>query len=112
MIDAIQILRTWEGGPLRQVATEKVTSAFIPFAKTINGCNFVGKYVCDRCLKPCGGLLLKDASDVEKIEQKRASLWLCELCIAGRTRKERSPEQKQALIDRMAAARATRRVAE
>jgi hypothetical protein len=107
----IKILRTWEGGPLRQMAETKASSAFIPFAITIEGCSFVGKYVCDRCLKPCGGLLLKDASDVEKIEQRQASLWLCELCIAGRTRKERSPEQKQALVDRMAAARAARQVA-
>jgi len=104
----IRILRTWEGGPLRQMAATKVTAAFIPFAKETNGCSFAGKYVCDRCLKPCGALLLRNASDVEKIDRQMASLWLCELCIAGKTRKARSPEQTQALIARLAAARAAR----
>lgn len=109
-MEAIKILRTWEGGPQRQMSTVKAGRAFIPFAKTINGCSFAGKYVCDRCLEPCGGLLLKDASDVQKNEQETASLWLCELCIAGRTRKSRSPEQKQALIDRLAVARVAQKV--
>jgi hypothetical protein len=94
------------------MAATKVSGAFIPFAKTIEGCSFAGKYVCDRCLEPCSGVLLKDASDVEKNERQMASLWLCETCIAGGTRKVRSESQKQALIARLAMARAARQVGE
>ena len=106
----IKVIRTWKGGPLRQMAAGS-RSGFIPFAITIEGCDFAGKYVCDRCLKPCGGVLLRNAQNLIKNEQETLSQWLCELCIAGRTRKERSPEQKQALIDRLATARAARRIA-
>jgi hypothetical protein len=35
-------VRMWDGGPLRGMATTKVTAAFIPYAKTINGRHFAG----------------------------------------------------------------------
>jgi hypothetical protein len=105
MDDVIKV-RTWGGGPLRQMSRTKVSAAFLPFAKTIDGCNFAGKYVCDHCLEPCSGLLLKDASDALKNDQETAFQWLCELCIAGRTRKTRTPEQKQALIARLTTSQA------
>ncbi len=101
---SISNIRTWAGGPLRQMAATKV-GAFIPFAKSINGCSFAGRYICDGCQEPCGGVSL---SDVGKLSGKRHFRWLCDLCIRGKQRKTRSPEQKQAAIDRLAAARRDR----
>jgi hypothetical protein len=100
----IGAVRMWTGGPLRQMAATKV-GAFIPFAITINGCSFAGRYVCDGCQEPCGGVSL---SDVGKLSGKRHFKWLCDLCIRGKQRKTRTPEQKQAAIDRLAAARRDR----
>ena len=108
----ISNIRTWAGGPLRQMAATKASRAFIPFKTTIERCSFAGKYVCDRCLEPCSGVLLKDASDVEKNERQMAFLWLCQTCIAGGTRKVRSESQKQALLARLAMARAAKQVGE
>jgi hypothetical protein len=48
----IQVLRAWTGGPLRQFTATKVSSAFVPFAITSNGCSFAGRYVCDGCQQP------------------------------------------------------------
>ena len=103
-VRAVRAVRMWTGGPLRQMAATKV-GAFIPFAITINGCSFAGRYVCDGCQEPCGGVSL---SDVGKLSGKRHSKWLCDLCIRGKQRKTRTPEQKQAAIDRLAAARRDR----
>ena len=55
--------------------------------------------------QPCGGISL---SDVGKMSGKRHSGWLCDLCIKGKERKVHTPEQKQAAIDRLAAARRDR----
>jgi len=101
---AIKILRAWKDGPLRQMAAERLPG-FMPFGKTIEKCDFAGKYVCDRCNQPSGGLLLRNASKVQKNEQIGVSQWLCEPCMAGKTRKPLSADQKQALIARLAAAR-------
>jgi hypothetical protein len=87
------------------MAASKVSGAFIPYAKTINGCHFAGRYVCDGCQEPCGGISL---SDVGKMSGNRQSRWLCDLCIRGQQRKPRSLEQKQAAIHRLAAARRDR----
>src|ERR1035438_5007540 len=92
----------WKGGPLRQMAATKVSSTFIPFARTINGCHFAGRYVCDGCEQPCGGISL---SDVGKMSGNRHRGWLCDLCIRGEERKVHTPEQRQAVIHRLAAAR-------
>ena len=100
----VRAVRMWKGGPLRQMAATKV-GAFIPFAKTINGCSFAGRYVCEACQEPCGGVSL---SDVGKISGKRHFKWLCDLCIRGKQRKTRTPEQKQVAIDRLVAARRDR----
>jgi hypothetical protein len=89
------------------MAATKV-GAYIPFAKTINGCSFAGRYVCDECLEPCGGVSL---SDVGKLSGKRHFKWLCDLCIRVKQRKTRTPEQKQAAIDRLSAARRGRTAA-
>lgn len=102
----VGVVRMWVGGPLRQMATTKV-GAFIPYAKTINCCSFAGRYVCDECQEPCTGVSL---SNVGKNGGKRHSRWLCDLCIRGKQRKTRTPEQKQALIHRLAAARRDRTV--
>jgi hypothetical protein len=106
---AIQILRTWTGGPLRQMAITKITAAFVPFANELNGCGFTGRYVCDCCLGPCGGVRLRDGRNDGRMSGKWHSAWLCEVCERGGTRKVQSEAQKQALIDRLAAARAIRR---
>ena len=98
-------VRMWEGGPLRQMATSKVSGAFIPYAKTINGCHFAGRYVCDGCQQPCMGVSLQNDG---KMSGNRHSGWLCDLCIRGQQRKPRTLEQKQAVIDRLAAARRDR----
>jgi hypothetical protein len=97
-------VRMWKGGPLRQMATIKV-GAFIPYARTINGCSFAGRYVCDGCQEPCTGVSL---SDVGKMRGNRHFKWLCDLCIRGKQRKTRTLEQKQVVIDRLAAARRDR----
>jgi len=68
-------------------------------------CHFAGRYVCDACQEPCGGISL---SDVGKNGGNRHSRWLCDLCIRGKQRKTRTPEQRQAVIDRLAAARRDR----
>lgn len=102
------VVRMWAGGPMRQMAATKVSSTFIPYAKTINGCHFAGRYVCDGCEQPCGGISL---SDVGKMSGKRHRGWLCDSCKAGKTRQprqERTLEQRQAVIDRLAAARRDR----
>jgi hypothetical protein len=99
------IVRMWTGGPFRQMAATKVSGAFIPFAKTINGCHFAGRYVCDGCQEPCGGI---SRSDVGKMSGNRHRGWLCDLCIRGQERKVHTPEQKQAVIHRLAAARRDR----
>ena len=99
---SISNIRTWKGGPFRQMAATKVSSTFIPFAKTINGHHFVGRYVCDGCEQPCGGISL---SDVGKMSGNRPRGWLCDLCMRGKERKTATPEQKQAVIYRLAAAR-------
>jgi hypothetical protein len=61
-------VRMWRGGPLRQMAATKVANAFIPFARTINGLSFAGRYVCDGCQEPCTGVSL---SDVGKMSGNR-----------------------------------------
>ncbi len=102
-------VRMWKGGPLRQMAATKVSSAFIPYAKTINGCSFAGRYVCDGCQEPCTGVSL---SNVSKLSSNGHSTWQCDLCKQGRSRVYRSPQekaaQKAALVARMAAARSLR----
>ncbi len=102
---SVVAVRMWKGGPLRQMAATKVSSTFIPFAKTINGCHFAGRYVCDGCEQPCGGISL---SDVGKMSGNRHRGWVCDLCIRGQERKVHTPEQKQAVIHRLAAARRDR----
>jgi hypothetical protein len=105
----ILVLRAWTGGPLRQFTATKVSSAFVPFARTLNGCNFAGRYVCDACLEPCTGVSL---SDVSKTSRNGWSAWQCDLCKQGRSRVYRSPQekaaQKAALVARMGAARSVR----
>ena len=105
--DARVTVQMWQGGPQRQMAATKV-GAFIPYAKAINGCSFAGRYVCDGCQEPCGGVSL---SDVGKMSGNRHSRWLCDRCRTGKTRQPhqtRTPEQWQAVIDRLAAARRNR----
>jgi hypothetical protein len=102
--DARVTVQMWQGGPQRQMAATKV-GAFIPYAKAINGCSFAGRYVCDGCQEPCGGVSL---SDVGKMSGNRHSRWLCDHCIRGKQRKTRTLEQKQVVIDRLAAARRDR----
>ena len=109
METATKIVRTWKGGPLRQMAATKVSAAFIPFAEEIEGCSFAGRYVCECCQEPCSGVLLKDVRNDGRMSGKWHSAWLCDLCIKGQERKSRTPEQKQATIDRLVAARASRR---
>jgi hypothetical protein len=101
----IVIVRMWDGGPLREMATTKVTAAFIPYAKTINGCHFAGRYVCDGCQVPCAGVSLQNDG---RFSGKAHSNWLCDLCIRGRQRKSLTSEQKHAGIQRLLAARQAR----
>jgi hypothetical protein len=98
-------VRRWKGGPLRQMAATKVSNAFIPFARTINGLSFAGRYVCDACQEPCTGVSLQNDG---KLNGKLHSGWLCDLCIRGKARKVHTSEQKQAVIHRLAAARRNR----
>ena len=104
--EAIEV-RMWESGPLRQMAATKVSGAFIPYSKTINCCHFAGRYVCDGCQEPCTGVSLQNDG---KMSGNRHSRWLCDPCFKGRKRKVRTPEQRQAAIDRLAAARRDRAI--
>ncbi len=54
-------VRTWPGGPLRQMSAERFSGS-IPFAREIDGMSNVGRYVCDVCRLTCGGVLLKGQS--------------------------------------------------
>jgi hypothetical protein len=90
------------------MAASRVSNAFIPYAKTINGCSFAARYVCDECQEPCKGISL---SNDGKISGNRHFKWLCDLCRAGRARQPRQPrtfEQRQAAIQRLATARRDR----
>ena len=98
-------IRMWEGGPLRQIAATKVSGTFIPYARTINGCHFAGRYVCDGCQQPSNGVRRQNDG---RLSGNGHSRWLCDPCFEGRERKTRTLEQKQAAIDRLAAARRDR----
>ncbi len=96
--ETIKILRAWAGGPLRQFSHDSA-SGLIPFARTVEGCAFAGKYVCEVCKTPCPGVMLIN------------NLWQCEACQAGRAhRKGRSmtPEQRAAAGERLRLAREAR----
>jgi hypothetical protein len=92
----------WEGGPLRQMAATKVSGTFIPYAKTINSCHFAGRYVCDGCQQPSNGVRRQNDG---RLSGNGHSRWLCDPCFEGRERKTFTLEQRQAAIDRLAAAR-------
>jgi formylmethanofuran dehydrogenase subunit E len=52
------------------VCGRKSTQEVYAFAKTTNGCSFAGRYVCDGCQQPCGGVSLLD---VGKLSGKLAA---------------------------------------
>jgi hypothetical protein len=103
--NGIRVVRAWDGGPLRQFAATKLSGAFIPYAKSINGHHFAGRYVCDGCQQPSNGVRRQNDG---RLSGNGHSRWLCDPCFEGRERKVRTEEQKQALIDRLAAARRDR----
>jgi hypothetical protein len=80
----------------------KISGAFIPFAKEIEGCIFAGRYVCESCHQSVVGLLLKNGR------------WDCEACQSGKVRKVRqvTPEQRQVMVERLALARQARQKAQ
>ena len=94
-------VRTWPGGPLRQMSAERFSGS-IPFAREIDGMSNVGRYVCDVCRLTCGGVLLKDGR------------WLCDACAMGKARKGRqmTTEQRAAAGTRLALARQARQTAQ
>jgi hypothetical protein len=115
METAIKVLRTWEGGPLRQMAIEKASNAFIPFAISVEKCNYAGRYVCEGCNQPVNGLSLRSLQNVGKNLENRPfnepsdlQGWICDLCERGGIRKVATEAQKHAVIDRLAAVRAAR----
>lgn len=64
-----QVIRMWEGGPLRYWSLSKTTKTTSTYAQ---GC-FAGSYVCDQCLESCDGVY-------ELREEQR---WLCGACKRG-----------------------------
>jgi hypothetical protein len=77
--------RMWIGGPLRQMATSKVAGTFIPFAKTVNGLAFAGRYVCDQCLAPCQGVRRQSVGRMSGNRHSGSGIeWLCDACIKAR----------------------------
>lgn len=62
--DVLRSRRMWDGGPLRQWETEKVSASWIPYARG----GYVGPYVCERCQKPVVGVY------------RTASGWVCSVC--------------------------------
>lgn len=71
--------RMWEGGPLRQMASSKVSGTFIPYDKPINGLSFAGRYVCDECKAACGGVRRQIAGKTP-LEIEYTSQWVCDGC--------------------------------
>ena len=61
-----QVIRMWEGGPLRYWSLSKTSKTPSTYAQ---GC-FAGSYVCDRCLESCDGVYALR-------EEQR---WLCGAC--------------------------------
>ena len=102
---SITNIRMWTSGPLRQMAATKTSAAFIPYAKSMNGHHFAGRYVCDGCQQPSNGVRRQNDG---RFSGNGHSRWLCDPCFEGRERKVRTQAQKQALIDRLAAARRDR----
>ena len=91
-------VRMWTGGPLRQMASRKVSSTFIPYAKTINNLTFVGRYVCDGCMEPSQGVYRRqnDGQMSNPGHPGRDIDWLCDSCLHGNVRVIRTPEEKEA----------------
>ena len=94
-------VRTWPGGPMRQMSAERFSGS-IPFAREIDSMSNAGRYVCETCRLTCGGVLLKDGC------------WLCDACATGKARKGRqmTPEQRLAAGARLTLARQARQTAQ
>lgn len=62
---AAQIVRTWDGGPLREFSTERIRG-------WIRHCRypFAGRYVCECCLRPAAGVY----------RLKGTKAWVCARC--------------------------------
>jgi len=107
----ITVIRMWQSGPLRQMASSKMSNTFIPCATTINGHTFAGRYVCDGCQAPCSGVR---RSDVAKMSRNRHSNvkvgWHCVSCRQGKTRIPRTTEQRRAAAQRLTLIRHSRSV--
>ena len=97
----MEVIRMWEGGPLRQMS-DVAMGGFIPYAKTINSSGFAGRYICDGCQGPSRGVRRQN---VDKLSGNRPSGWLCDSCLEGRPRKPHSFEARQAAGARLAEAR-------
>lgn len=101
--------RMWLGGPLRQMASKRVSSTFIPITPR-QSLTFAGRYVCDHCAEPSKGVYRQEYS---KTSGNRRSSdgpeWICDSCLNGKARVTPTPEQKQiqkaALASRLALAR-------
>lgn len=66
-----EVLRSWEGGPLRQFSPDHIGS-FISYADSRSPSSvFAGSYVCEGCMSPTGGVRRSGTS-------KR---WLCAPCL-------------------------------
>ena len=109
-MEAVEILegntehvRMWTGGPLRQMASTKVSSTFISITPRQN-LTFAGRYVCDQCAEPSKGVYRQEYS---KTSSNRAPAqgsdgenggitWVCDSCKGGRVRVIRTPEEKDA----------------
>jgi hypothetical protein len=96
MVDTqVVAVRTWPGGPLRQMSASKVGSTFIPF-KTIENRTFAGRYVCDGCRKPSKGVYRQNEGKTSgNVHLNDAIEWLCDSCVAGKPRVVRTPEQRE-----------------
>jgi hypothetical protein len=97
----IEVLRAWEGGPLREFAAIRPKPGWgIPYDGPKP---YANSYVCDECGKPCVGVyfLAAKAGDAQIALAKPASvdftrgrerLWVCGACKSALLPKQEQPK--------------------
>jgi hypothetical protein len=94
-MEEIFVVRTWPGGPQRQMSDHKVSGTFIPVTPVQNH-TFAGRYVCDGCQQPSVGVYRQDVSQMSKNRlSEQGPDWVCDSCLNGRVRVVRTPEQQE-----------------
>jgi len=73
----IYILRSWDGGPLRQFSNVKRSPSWLSYEhRGDHRRRFAGRYVCDLCQTPVNGVYEPNY---------RVEAWCCRCCRSGLT---------------------------